>query len=333
MDRLHVKVTDVIASKGMRVIGIDEAGYGPLLGPLVVTSVSMECRGDYESEAIWRAIGRDFGIADSKRVLSHRNMAPGESTTLALLSCLGVKPATRRELFETIVVDPPSFDGGNSEAAEFVPPCCSRRLRDAACDADEATLPRWGRPPERDLVDELRARLDRAGVRLHAARAVVLCPGRFNDALDRGINKADVNWRLFAHLLRLERSWLRPAGFAACGKLGGRSKYGSLLIDLGFSSVIEEGRRRSAYSLEDFGVVEFLRSAETEHVPVAMASMIGKLLREHVLDQWHQMFASHLAELETCSGYRDVVTRRQVERTTKIRAQLGIPDCCYLRKK
>jgi ribonuclease HII len=333
VDRLRVKVTGVIAFKGMRVIGIDEAGYGPLLGPLVVTAVSIECTKTYSPEEIWEAIGRDWGIADSKMVLSHRNMARGELTTMALLACLGIAAETRQELFRSVVVDLPLLGEENPEGSPDLPAYCERSWHTRACLPDSAALPRWGLPALAERVEDLRSRLAQVGVRLRGAEAALLCPGRFNRAIDRGLNKAEINWQLFAHLLRRARPWLASEGLAPCGKLGGRSRYGALLADLGISSVIEESRARSAYFVEGLGQVEFLRSAEAAHPPVAMASMIGKLLREHVLDQWHGALVQHLPDLDTCSGYRDASTNDYVERTRSLRAQLCLPDDCFLRKK
>src|SRR6266511_1579450 len=81
-------------------IGIDEAGYGPNLGPLVMTAVA--CRVPDEADAdLWQLLGhgvrrhgeRDDGrpiVADSKLVYSTaRGLGQLERTVLA---ALGVRP-------------------------------------------------------------------------------------------------------------------------------------------------------------------------------------------------------------------------------------------------
>ncbi len=320
----------MIPCRTMRIVGIDEAGYGPLLGPLTVGAVWIEVKGDYEPRRIWDALGVTSGIADSKKVLGHRNMAAGEETILALLSTLKIEALTRRDLFDQLLLAPP-----NIESDAQAPWSCG--LSDAfarrACRPDDTDIPRWGAMPDEDRVLELRSRLRAADCRLGGASVISLCPGRFNDALERGANKASINWSLFSQQLQHIRSWLGTEGFAACGKLGGRHRYGGLLMDLGLSVPLEEGRARSAYDVDGFGRVEFLRSAEDAHPPVAMASMLAKLVREHVLDQWHQMFRVEVGDLTTCSGYHDPVTRRYVERTVEARRRLGIPDRCFLRNR
>lgn len=322
----------------MRVIGIDEAGYGPLLGPLVVGSVSLECRQDrYDPEKLWRALGAKSGIADSKVVLSHRDMKSGEESTLAVLALAGVEVTTRKELFDKVLVPPPELAidhlGVMSTASDSW--ACTETSIQArkACEPDEREMPRWGATPSSERVEDLRQRFEDLGIKVASARAIAVCPGLFNRAVMAGMSKLLLDWKLFARLLALDRAELEPDGFAACGKLGGRSRYGALLMDLGFSSVIEESRARSAYDLTDLGRVEFIRHAEAAHPPVAMASMIAKVVREHLLDQWHQMLSSAIPGLERCSGYRDPVTKRYVAQTAEARAELGIPDECFLRRK
>jgi len=321
----------------MRVIGIDEAGYGPVLGPLVVGGVTLECE-RYDAEGLVEGVGRPSGIDDSKAVLSHRSMGRGEATVLTFLAAAGVAPRTRRELFDALLVEPPDLVGPwrpEEGTADPVPeaPCRSAGEAPEGCSPDDTPLPRWGAGPSSERVETLRARLEATGVRIAAARAVCLCPGRFNRAVAAEVSKGLVDYRLMARLLEVEASRRGDDPILAhCGKLGGRSHYEDLLQDLGLTTRIEESRARSAYHVGGLGQVEFLRSAESQHLAVAMASMVAKLVREHVLDQWHGMLAAHVdGDLGTCSGYRDPVTRRYIEATTGAREALGVPERCFTR--
>lgn len=309
----------------MRVIGIDEAGYGPLLGPLVVAAVELETEGGYEPSAIWRELGASSGVGDSKRVLSHRVMAGGEAATLGLLAAAQLHPRSRRELLEALLVPAPGA-GPSPWECDLAAGDFSAR----ACHPDEVALPRWGGGGPAPAIDEA---LAQAGGRLRRVRAMALCPGRFNQALERCATKADVNWTLFHGLIERSARWLAPDGLAVCDKLGGRHQYGALLAELGLSSIVVEGRARSAYDVGGLGRVEFLRGADNLHPPVAMASMVAKVIREHLLDQWHGLLASQIEGLEPCSGYRDPVTKRYVARTAQARLALGIPDACFLRSR
>ena len=45
-------------------------------------------------------------------------------------------------------------------------------------------------------------------------------------------------------------------------------------------AIIEEGAKRSAYSFPGLGTIAFVRDADAHHLLVAMASMVGKWVRE-----------------------------------------------------
>src|SRR6516225_11485909 len=79
------------------IVGIDEAGYGPNLGPLVMTAVACRVPDDVVNVDLWRLLRqgvrrhgqRDDGrplVADSKLVYSpSRGLAQLEKTVLAAL--------------------------------------------------------------------------------------------------------------------------------------------------------------------------------------------------------------------------------------------------------
>ena len=70
--------------RGMLVVGVDENGLGPRLGPLVATALTLEVRGSYDAGRLRRR-GLALGVTDSKQVSGFGNMAFAESVALALV--------------------------------------------------------------------------------------------------------------------------------------------------------------------------------------------------------------------------------------------------------
>ncbi|MBW2277894.1 MAG: hypothetical protein JRF63_10400, partial [Deltaproteobacteria bacterium] len=85
----------------MLVIGVDENGLGPLLGPLVVTAAAFEVD-EYDRDGMWAAVPDDLRADDSKRLFSRATMAAAERHTLAWLAAFGVDTSTHAELTRSI---------------------------------------------------------------------------------------------------------------------------------------------------------------------------------------------------------------------------------------
>jgi hypothetical protein len=93
--------------------------------------------------------------------------------------------------------------------------------------------------------------------------------------------------------------------------------------------VVEESRGRSAYRLPD-GTIEFLMDAEDRHELVALASMIGKYVRERAMGLFNDWWAGHLTGLRRTAGYgRD--GRRFFREIDPVREFLRVPRECVLR--
>jgi len=303
----------------VRVIGIDENGLGPLLGPLVVTGVAFDAPG-YDRDGTWSLTGADLPAGDSKRVWVRRRPAAGENAVRRWLALLGAEAGDHAALLGALGLPPPV-----PAPCAAIPPCCA---------PVEGTLPRWD-AADVALSPGVRDRFDRARIRPAGIRAAVLCPGAFNRALRAGHgNKLRLDCELMLAVLEI----LAPEDpaepvLALLGKVGSTRIYGPWLEAAfpGGVETLEESPEISRYRATGRKVdVHFVRDGDALHLPVAVASMIGKYLRELAM---HRLAAALGAGDDPPSGYRDRRTRKFVESSAPQRVALGLPDSCFLRAK
>lgn len=301
----------------MLIVGIDENGLGPLLGPLVVTGVSFRAP-SYDAAGLFRAAGPDLPAADSKVLFSARRAAAAEDAVLRWLDVFGIAPDDAAALERAVALPPPW------------PAPCPAPLP-GPCAAPPLPLPRAGGPLPSGRTPAVVDRFARLGLSPGRVAAHPLCAGAYNDALERtGGNKLRLD---FALMMRVARALAGgEEALVLCGKVGGTASYGAWLEaeGLGVERVVCEGRDESGYDVRGLGRLRFVRDGDAAHLPVALASMIGKYLRELAVARLNLALGSPPGRV--ASGYRDPVTRAFVAGSAAARARAGLPDACFLRR-
>ncbi|MFW5751405.1 MAG: hypothetical protein ACOCZK_07140 [Planctomycetota bacterium] len=262
-------------------VGIDEAGYGPTLGPLVIVGVAAAAS---DLETLQAACARcPLGVKDSKRLHVSGNIAPLESVALAALAWLGGRPpATAAELFTTCGEDPAdaALLPWLGEADGLCLPLRSRRIAE------------WSIP----------------GVRPVQVRARIVQPSRLNDAMATGRNKADL---VLETVCRLLAGWAAASGrlHAVVDRLGGRHYYATALEDVLTDArchQCEEGRGLSRYDFvsgEQHARIEFRVKADRDCILTAMASCIAKYVREVHMQLFNRWWSRRRPDLAPTAGY------------------------------
>ncbi len=291
--------------------GVDENGLGPQLGPLVVTGVLARATGARPAR-----LGGLERLGDSKRLMAHNDIALGEAWARLLLPA-AASPAA--------VVAALSLDGAEALRAPCPPgveaQCWPEAGPFGASDA---------------IVAEVRRDLDRLakrGLELVEARSVVVCPKALHAERARGRSLMQVDLHAMERLALALRERAGAEVDVVCGKVGGIHAYGARFGPLAGRRVEaeEEGRARSAYRVEGLGRVAFVRDADDADPLVALASMVGKYVREVLMGTIVQFYRRLDPSLPDASGYRDPVTGRFVLATLALRRQAGVADECFLR--
>jgi ribonuclease HII len=299
------------------VAGIDEAGYGPMLGPLVVAASAFRLEDGVKESALHRLIALADGTAglpidDSKKLYRGPD-------GLGRLECsvLGHALLARGAL-------PPSIGALLAGAVDFD---CQ--------ELDE--LPWYGSQllhrtlPRRAAVEEVLARTA-CQAELLAARGLA-CVGlhvapvpepRFNTLTEARGTKA---WPLFIATGRLIDTLMtchpQEELVIHVDRHGGRAHYLELLagfFPLAPIRMLAERHGDSSYSM-DFTDrppvrVNFRIEADGRYAPVALASLVAKTVRELFMERFNEWFAEQLPGLRPTAGYhgdaqrflRDVVT-------------------------
>jgi hypothetical protein len=173
------------------------------------------------------------------------------------------------------------------------------------------------------------AAMESAGVQLVDLRVLVLDAAEFNQIVERTGSKAEATAFAWGeHARRLLAAWRARAGEPSlrlvCDQLGGRRSYGGMIArELPRVDVLElgESEERSRYAIcpepdPQRAIVQFMPEAEKSHLPVALASMAAKLVRELLMARFNAHWAQRVPELKPTAGYATDARRwlRELER-------------------
>jgi len=286
-------------------VGIDEAGFGPILGPLVVSSSAFSLPHRLIEADLWQTLRKSLAnkrrhlagrllIADSKKAYSKSlGTKHLERTTLACMRCLGKEPATLTELLALLcpdclerLSDYPWYRGAGS-------------CRIAADPADIALA-------SAVLADDLTAN----GIKFLELKSCCLDVAYYNKMVGRVKNKARV---LFTAASRLIKNAFDEFGGdelqIIVDRQGGLLRYRATLqrmfADMELK-ILSESQAASSYELQAGGKMmrlHFVVDADERFLPVSLASMVSKFLRELLVANINRYFAGFHKELRPTAGY------------------------------
>jgi hypothetical protein len=176
-------------------------------------------------------------------------------------------------------------------------------------------------------------RLARHEVRVLRARSTIACVSALREDIARLGSRTSVDLSLFERLVLDVRAAAGCDLDVVLGMVGGirdYPRYFDKLSDRSFE-LLRRDDRVVRYHSPGLGTLSFEVDADSRHLPVALASMIGKYVRELAMERQNRFYAAHDADLPRASGYHDPVTSRFVDRSRTLRKRLGIVDSCFER--
>jgi ribonuclease HII len=320
-----MRATTAVDTSSRYLVGIDENGLGPRLGPLIVTSVLARATEAGARVAGSRPKGRVRArLGDSKALVSYGDSALGEAWARALLARRGAEaPRSIDDLVFSLAVD----------GREHLRAPCPEAHGDQCWGTHGET---GGFAAEESLVRQLGRDLDRLakdGVEIFGARVVIACAKALNAETARGLSRFEVDLHAMERLVLHAREEAGAEVLATCGKVGGFDRYPEHFGPLGgrLHVTLDEGRAQSTYRIPDVGTISFVRDADASNLLVCLASLVGKWVRDVLMNRivhYHRAEDPHLPD---ASGYHDPVTTKFIALSALTRKRRALPDECFER--
>ncbi|MBX9655344.1 hypothetical protein K2Y11_17155 [bacterium] len=308
-------------------IGVDEAGYGPNIGPLVVSSTAFRGPSLLDTLDWWKVLRKTVcraGKTKNKYIIDDSKAVLGSPSGRA------------------------SLDHSVGSMLRLVA-CPSLRLRDlitflSPTDAEHLCAEHWyGESDSHSDEDEdsskeirherLQDGMTVAQLSFDSPMVRVLFPSKFNEALDRHPTKADVECELILDILGRRLAML-PVDckqvVITVDRLGGRRYYREIVESIAvdaFVLTVEEQVDLSIYRFTCEGrevEIRFRVQGDSHSLPVAAASMIAKYVRERCMDQFNEFWNRQLPGLQRTAGYPGD-SKRFLAEIEHLLHDLGIP--------
>ena len=270
------------------ILGTDEAGYGPNLGPLVVSLTTWETRAEDLSCLFDALKNADIPLGDSKKIYHRGAMDALETGVLVPLQTLGKN------------IPPIANDEKKMSRLAIAFKTVLQQHKVTLTDMQYRSV----EPKE---FNQLLDRFDSKGTLLSQMTLRLIADKIASFSQD---NPLPILVLCDKHGGRNHYLDLLTEFFPEV-----------------FIQTVKQSRESSVYRLTPSGrQLEFRFLAKGEsHVPIALASMLSKYQRELAMIQFNAFWRSHIPDLHPTAGYPEDAKRFKAE-VADVQKQLGIPD-------
>ncbi len=335
------------------IVGADEAGYGPNIGPLLIVatawSVPETMTNDEFSAGLastfemqsWSSGCSHVPLGDSKQLFQPSvGLGSLEAGLLALMQQVDAPKlgnfANNLRTFKQFVEWPPVSGGrGNTEAAE-------NEQESEGCAPWYEELEQWPVPVfhSKNEIDRLaevaRIGLQKHGIRLVGCRAAIVTESAFNASVALCGSKGQL---LSSKTLELVRSFCEddPRCIEVfCDRQGGRKNYLPVLLaampDEWFIETAQSTTRCSYRNTSGPRRDFHFTVGGDNFAPTALASMLAKYMRERLMHSINHFWKQHVPDLKPTAGYPLDAKRfrYEIEATAK---RLELPEASWWRSR
>jgi hypothetical protein len=319
--------------------GIDEAGYGPIFGPLVITRSVFSVKGkEYtctDPPSLWGLLSNSvckkvtdkkkrIAVNDSKKIYyPAAGIRHLERGVLSFAANMGNLPADMNDLFRKLGLDKESF-------------LCQQewyKRKDGS--------PKIPIRNDRRLILQNAAKMEktmfRSTVKIKSLRAAVIYADRFNRISRSLRSKSGCAWVFVSqHLEYIWNTFGARTPLVVVDRQGGRQDYLRLLNILFPFARIQTTKKDKKAAIYDIETDErrmrvvFQVNSEKYHLPVALASMTSKYLRELCMIRFQEFWRIHAPDVRPTFGYfgdgrrflddiSDHIERLNIEKDTLVR--------------
>ena len=295
----------------MIVAGIDEAGLGPVLGPLVVSAAALSVPTKHARADLWELLNNSvakkpqrkgrgpIAIGDSKKLYNRKTkngLVPLERGVLSAVCALSknLPPANIGELYDSIA------PGASQASADYL-----------WYNSLDFELPsQAGRLDIKLSADELNADLQNNEMSLVGLRAIPVFAKHYNSLIAHTQNKSTAVFSITCQLIDCVcQSWPTEDIRLVVDRQGGRVHYleplQKVFPDCQFK-ILEESEKRSAYRVaqnQRVIEIEFLVGGEQASLVTALASMLSKYIRELNMIRFNRFWESKVENIAHTAGY------------------------------
>jgi ribonuclease HII len=318
------------------IAGIDEAGYGPTLGPFVLSKVVMEIPDEYHHETnIWHILkdaisekiqkrGNRIIVGDSKKLYQQKTGL--KMLEEAVLSFVWHTKGPVRKFTDLLKL----FTDYNEGVLDKYPWYNGKDL-DLPVASNVSAIMNY-----EDILKETTISRD---VSILDIKCHFLCVSEINRQIALNGNKSLLLFNsCVTHLKEIFELYGEHKPKVLIDKHGGRNYYEKLLTHYFKGCKVDsivEGNQLSTYNIKNETNkmdVSFIVGADSKYFPTALASMFSKYIRELFIKLFNAFWQEKIRDIKSTAGYPEDA-RRFLSQIHNVRSELNICDDILIRSK